>query len=668
MSQVGCPRDCYDTCVLALDSTLRNVDGFLTSGSTCARAAADLKRVSSKNRIRYPVIAADKELGLYRRITLDKAIDVLVSRVREIVDKYGADKILVVDYAGNRGVFTRLLPLRFWRLLGATFTDYNICDYSGSIGIGLHYGLDYGALPESIYKARLIVYWGVNAAVSNLHGFKMALEAKRIRGTMIATIDVRITETMKSSDIRILIRPGSDGVLALGLANYIIQNELYDKRFVEEYTYGFDQFREYVKKYDLDYVSRYTGLPRRLIEEFAYTYARNKPSLIFVGYGLQRRYGGGEAVRAISLLPALVGVHRGFFYSNTSGLLLPFNRLTPSPARTIPQSMLAEYLEKGDFKLVFIFLTNPAATYPEAERIKNNLLRDDLFVVVHETHWSDTARLADLVIPAPTYLEKEDLVYSYWHNYLIYNKPLLPRPPESISELDLARRLADSLGINDDYLEDPWGKLSEDTNGLVERARQVRIVEIPYRRLDEYQTPSGKIEFYSQRALMQGYRPFPEPVAPRVPEGYFVLVSGSHPLYTHSQFEDVYGRIPSVAFISVQDAEQYGLGNNDLVEIFNEKGSVIMRARITNQIPQGIIFVYRSAWTLDNSRINKLVDPGRDSLGGAVYNSTLVQIRKQPARPEAYRKRFPKSFNSLSSFSLNSCGSSNNRSVNDSSR
>ncbi len=207
MSLVGCPRDCYDTCVLALDSTLHNVDGSLTSGPTCARAVADLKRAGSRNRIRYPVIAVDKKLGLYRRITLDKAIDVLVSRVREIVDKYGTDKILVADYAGNRGVFTRLLPLRFWRLLGATFTDYNICDYSGSIGIGLHYGLDYGALPGSIYKARLIVYWGVNAAVSNLHGFKIALEAKRIHGTMIATIDVRNTETMKSSDIRILIRP-----------------------------------------------------------------------------------------------------------------------------------------------------------------------------------------------------------------------------------------------------------------------------------------------------------------------------------------------------------------------------------------------------------------------------------------------------------------------------
>ncbi len=628
MRLVGCPRDCYDTCVLALDSTLRNIDGFLTTGPTCARAHADLKRASSRNRLRYPVIAVDKKLGLYRRITLDEAIGILVSRVREVLDEYGADKILVVDYAGNRGVLTRLLPLRFWRLLGATFTDYNICDYSGSIGISLHYGLDYGVLPESINDARLIVYWGVNAAVSNLHGFKIALEAKKVRDAMIATIDVRNTETMKSSDIRIIIRPGSDGILALGLANYIIQNELYDKRFVEEHTFGFEQFREHVKKYDLDYVSRYTGLPQRLIEEFAYTYAKTKPSIIFIGYGLQRRYGGGEAVRAISLLPALVGVHRGFFYSNTSGLLLPFNELTPPPARTIPQSMLAEYLEKDDYKLVFVFLTNPAATYPEAERIKNNLLRDDLFVVVHETHWSDTARLADLVIPAPTYLEKEDLVYSYWHNYLIYNKPLLPEPPEAISELELARRLANSLGINDGYLENPWRRLSIDTGGLVDIARQLRIVEIPYRRLDEYQTPSGKIEFYSQRAPIRGYSPLPEPLPPRVPEGYLVLVSGAHPLYTHSQFEDVYGRIPSIVFISVEDARQYELENNDLVEIYNEKGRVFMRAKITNQVPQGIIFVYRSAWTLDNNRINKLVDPGIDSLGGAVYNSTLVRIRK----------------------------------------
>ncbi|MEB3755728.1 MAG: molybdopterin-dependent oxidoreductase [Desulfurococcales archaeon] len=548
MGTLGCPRDCYDTCILRVDDNrLVNMEEFLTAGSTCGRAIMDYKHANSQYRIRYPLLAIDKKEELYKRVSLTKALKILVERLSETLKTHGPEKVLVLDYAGNRGMFTRLIPLRFWRLLGATFTDYNICDYSGINALRLHYGLGYGLLPEALLETRMIVYWGVNAAISNLHGFKLALKARSQRNAILATIDVRRSETMKLSDLKLKIAPGTDGLLALGVANYIIENELYDKDFIKRYTVGFEEFKKYVKNYPVDLVSRHTGLKPSLIEDFAHMYAINKPNIIFIGYGLQRRYGGGEIIRAISLLPALVGRHRGFYYSNTEGLKIPFNKITPVPASTIKQSAIGKLLEKGRYKFVFIFLTNPVATYPDSRKIRKGLLREDVFVAVHETHWSDTASVADLVIPAPTYLEKEDLVYSYWHNYLIYNRPVYDKPKESITEIELAARLAKIFEINDNFLEDPWSELKKLMGSTLSLVINNGYAKLPYHRLDEYQTPSGKIEFYSSVAEKKKFPPLPvPPLASERKEGFFLVVSGAHPLYIHTQFEDVYGKIPPI--------------------------------------------------------------------------------------------------------------------------
>ncbi|MEB3825132.1 MAG: molybdopterin-dependent oxidoreductase [Desulfurococcales archaeon] len=607
-------------------------EDFYPGSTSCPRSVGDFKRARSDQRVDGAYRARVKGSRSFERIPLDEAVGLLVDRLKHVVSRYGARSVLFVDYAGNRGLLTRVLPARFWRLLGASLVMHNLCDYSGLKALRLHYGSSYGRLPRDVLESRLIVYWGVNTAVSSIHSFQLALRARREAGAVIVNVDPRVSETARASDLHLRPKPGSDGYLALGVANYIIENGLYDREFVAKYTRGFSEFAAYASRFTLDVVSSVTGVDSRLIEEFASMYASLKPSIIHIGYGLQRRYGGGEIVRAIALLPALVGVHRGFYYSNTDGLPVDVDRLSgPTPRIVIPQSMLGEYISAGRAKLVFIHLTNPAATYPDAGKVRQGLLRDDVFVVVHETHWSDTALYADLVIPAPTYLEKEDFVYGYWHNYIIHNEKIVKPGFETITELELVRRISAGIGIDDSLLDsDPWDIVSSLIGEkLAGELKGKGYAALPYRSYSEYQTPSGMIEFYSTRAVEEGFNPLPQPGQALPDTGYsLILLSGAHPLYTHSQFEDVYGPIPPVVMISPEDAEERGISSGDVVRVYNERGSILMKARVSGSLPRGVVFVYRSASTLDGGRVNVLSDPGLDSFGGSVINSTRVEVER----------------------------------------
>ncbi|MCD6369123.1 MAG: molybdopterin-dependent oxidoreductase [Thermoproteales archaeon] len=640
---VVCPRDCYDTCFLEVTGSGNKVRmrGFkespVTRGVTCPRALADVKRSFSGSRVLFPHRALNKSEGTFARTTWKQAISMIAEKLKEILVTHGPSSILLLDYAGNRGVFTRLLPQRLWYFLRVARIDYSICDRSGSMGITLHYGSDYGRLPEDLEKTRLLVYWGFNAAVTNLHGFAIARDLQRKGLLRIVTIDALKTETAKASDMWLRVKFGSDVYLALGIANYIIENQLCDERFLKEHTYGFEEFKEKVAKYNLKYVSEKTGLKEDEIVEFAELYAREKPSIIYIGYGLQRRIGGGETVRAISLLPALIGLHRGFYYSNSSGLMVDFDYLSGrdlgEPSRIIPQSKVGEYLEKGEFKFVYIYLTNPVATHPSSQKVKRGLLRDDVFVVVHETHWTDTSLCADIVLPAPTYLEKDDVVFSYWHNYMGYSKAVLKPRGEEKTELEVVQLIARRLELKEPRIyEDPWKALEKAVSlPIVRELVNKGVVKLRYRRIDEYQTPTGKIEFVSRLAEKIGVSPLPRPIEINPPREYpFILVSSAHILYTHTQFEDVYGPVPPEILVNGTDLDSLGVRDGEVVKVYNDKASVKLVARKSDKVPPGVVFTYRSCKTLDGKRINVLTSDEIDELGGSTLNTTFVNLRRLP--------------------------------------
>ena len=632
---VACPRDCYDTCrLLALVSGGRLVrvradSGFTTRGILCPRAIADPKRVYSQSRILYPYV---RSVGEFRRVSWDEALSTILSKLSELLDD--PSKILLLDYAGNRGLVTRHFTRRLWNYIKAARTDYSICDAGGEWALKLTYGSTYGMLPQNYSRLKLSIFWGFNAAVSAPHLFNLVNEVKNTNNASVVTIDVRRSETAKLSDVHMSVKPGSDGVLALGIANYLIREGKVDEKFIREYVHGFKEFSELVRTYDLNLVEELTGVPKDEVVDLAEVLYDSRPFCIFIGYGLQRRVGGGEIVRSIAALPAILGIHRGFYYSNTDGLAINFRLIEGShlgmPSKTISMEEVGRHLARGDFKFVYIHLTNPAATLPNLSKVIEGLKRNDVFVVVHDTHWTDTAKLADVVLPAPTFYEKYDAIYSYWHNYLFLNEPVIEPLGESLSEAEVMRELAKLLNLNPAVALDYRTVIKESVSGEVfNKLLEYGMVELPYKPLSEYQTPTGKIELYSTVAEAKGLNPLPNPPKGEVAEGAFILISSAHPIYNHTEFEDVYGDIPPEVAINDADASKLGIRDGDVVQLFNDLGSVLMRAKVSSDIPEGVLWVARSARGLDGKRVNVLVSDGAEELGGgAVLNSTRVKIKK----------------------------------------
>ena len=410
-----------------------------------------------------------------------------------------------------------------------------------------------------------------------------------------------------------------------------------DREFIDRYIYGFEKFVEYISRYTLDYIEKVTGVPRgRIIKlaEFMYKY---RPFAIFIGYGIQRRRGGGEIVRAIATLPALLGIHRGFYYSNTDGLPINFDLIEGTylgqPSRIVSMERIGELLSQGELKFVYIHLHNPAATLPNSSKVIEGLKRRDVFVVVHDTHWSDTARLANVVLPAPTFLEKFDVVYSYWHNYLYLNEPVVEPLGEALGEFHLMCELAKKLKV-DNYTEicrDPIDllRLALDSE-ILDKLLKEGFAELSPKPRNVYQTPTGRIEFYSLRAREKGLSPLPSPPeGDTVLEGEFLLISSAHPLYIHTQFEDVYGPIPSYVHINPRDAERLHLDDGEVVEVYNDRGAILVRVKIDDGVVERTLWIPRHARSIDGKRVSVLLDDDVEELGGgAILNSTRVRIRK----------------------------------------
>lgn len=540
-----------------------------------------------------------------------------------------------MDHAGNRGLITRHASRRLWNYLGVSRIDDSICDVNGAKALRLLYGSTYGIFPREMDSLRMVVVWGFNPFASAIHIFHKLLDIKK-KGGFIVTIDVRYSETAEYSDLFIMPRPGSDGVLALGIARYLIENNMIDHSFINRYVYGFEEFSHYVSKYTLDYVERITSVPKYVITELAEEMYRRRPDVaIFIGYGVQRRIGGGDIVRAIASIPPLLGIHRGFFYSNTDGLPIDFDYIEGKylgvPSRVISNQKVGEKLYEGEFRFVYIHLSNPVATLPNALKVLEGLKRRDVFVVVHDTHWSDTARIADIVLPAPTYLEKLDVVYSYWHNIVCINHPVIEPLGESLGEYHVMCEISKKLGIESDVcpsidilLEKALG--FETYKELMDNG----CIELRPRPRDEYRTPTGRVELYSTIAEKEGLNPLPAvPIGEILRDDEFLLISSAIREYLHTQFEDVYGEIRPIVHINPEDARMLGIDNGDRIELYNSYGKAVLIAKISSKVPRRILWIPRGAKTLDGFRINIIVRDDIEPIGrGSVINSTIVKIRK----------------------------------------
>lgn len=641
-----CPRDCYDTCTLLVgfdsDGQIKSIRGDpehpVTRGITCPRAAKDMVRLVT-NRVKHPYIR-EKAKGELHQVSWPKALEYLSSRLRNTIQEYGKESVLLLDYFGNTGLLTLHFPRRLWNALGATRTDHALCAKSGRDAISLHYGSDYGIQPDDLIHMKMIVFWGFNAVVSASHLWALASDARDRNAAEIIVIDPRRTKTAERADKWIRINPGTDTPVALAIANYLIETGKANQEFIKAHTTGYERYAQEISRWSLDKASAISGLDGQVIRALADLYAGCSPSATMIGVGMQKNLQGAESTRAVALLPSLVGNHRGFFYSNESGfsidnLYLSGKSQSKNDWNTVSQVNLASLIERGKFKFIFIYNMNPALTIPNQTIFRKGLLRDDVFVVVHETHWTETTDYANLILPAPTYLEKDDVTIAWAHRYTMASRNIVSPLHESRDEIWLMRQIAECLELDDDWLfENPWDALRIAMKGSLKSASfedlmSGKCVELAYRSLDHYPTPSGKIELYSSSAKEIGVAPTPQYYSIPMQSKEFILLNSAISRYSHTQFQEVYGPIPAVVRMNILDAEERDIALGNTVMISNERGELKMRAQPSDSVPRGVLWVPRQGSDLDGRPTNSITLSTPQRLGGgSTFNSTIVQITK----------------------------------------
>ena len=648
-----CARDCYDSCSMIFkvndNGNIISVKGDphhpITRGFLCPRGAKDAERLT-KNRVDSPLVSGVN-------VDWNKALDITATKLRQTIEKHGSESVLLLNYSGNMGLISSVFAQRVWNAIGAVRTDGGLCSNSGHRGLELHYGDSHGILPEELSAIDLFVFWGFNAKVSAPHLWALAVETRKERGSKIVVIDPRIGKTAKEADLIIQPRPGTDIALAYGLIYLLIQRGFSDQTFIDRWTTGYALLEEEARRWKPERVEAVSGVNSALLKILSEIYGNRRPSATMIGIGLQKNDFGADQVRAVSLIPAVLGMHRGFFYSLGNSFFIDMDfisgqSLTEKKPGIVEQVALADYVSKGDFKFIYIYGMNPALTVPNQDLFRQGLSRDDVFVVVHDTHFSKTTDFADVVLPAPSFLEKEDLVVPWGHNYIRYSYPVVPPLTQCRSEAQVMQELALRLDLKENWLfQEPKEVLSEALSGALEWGDWNTLlsgtaIKLKTRPRDFYPTPSGKIEFSSSTALEMGIEGLPQYLPLRCDEGKkarvgklhisekeFILLNSATSKYTSTQFQEIFGPIPTIVEINPEDANILQIKDADKLKLYNSLGHITAEARITCSVPSGVLWMPRQSESEGGEPQNSLTSSVPQEIGkGPRFNSTRVKVKK----------------------------------------
>ena len=639
-----CARDCYDTCSLLVElddgGQIVSIQGDpahpVTQGFVCPRGAKDREHLY-QNRVQTPCI---RQGNAFAATDWDDALNVIAQKLQAVIATHGPEAVLYLDYSGNTGLLTEVFPRRLWHALGATQTDHALCSNSGHAGLALHYGESYGVPAEALPDMPLIVFWGFNAAVSSPHLWALARKARQTRNARIIVVDPLQNATAAQADLWLQPRPGSDVALVYGIINDLIRKNAVDWEFIANRTQGFELLQQEAATWTPDRVAQITGIPWPQIEQFSAAYQRSKPSATLIGIGLQKCAQGADQVRAVALIPALLGRHRGFFYSNGRGYVfddapISGQTLTDKPGKKVSQVGLADLVQQGQFKLIYVSGMNPALTLPNLRAFRAGLQRADVFLAVHETHWTKTAEYADVVLPAPTHFEKDDLVIPWTHNLVRYAPQVIAPLTDSRRETWVMQALTQRLHLKAAWLyEDPWQAVAAALQeafeeGDLESLKAGATLRLKRKPTARYATPSGKIELSSSVAVQKGFSPLPTQPPLAVETGKFVFLTSATPQYTNSQFQEVYGAIPAFVVINPHDAARLNMAEGDLVTLANELGRITVKATLAEMVPAGVIWSPRQAESLTGEPQNCLISSIPQVIGGGPrFNSTTVTITR----------------------------------------
>ncbi len=672
-----CALDCPDACGLLVhieDGRATRLRGDpahpVTRGFLCGKVAQYLEREYSPGRLLYPQkrVGAKGE-GRFARISWDEALDTIVQRLKAIAEEQGPESILPYSYAGTMGLLNGSgMDRRFFHRLGASRLDRTICSSTGGAALTATLGLRYATEPEQFSNAKLIVAWGANIHGTNVHLWPFIVEARR-KGAKLIVIDPVQTRTAALADRHLAINPGSDLALALGLIHVILDERLHDAQYVANYTHGFDELAALARNYDPARVAALTGIAPEEIVQLARDYATARPAVIRVNYGVQRSEHGGAAVRAIAALPALTGSWKEpggglqlstshAFHFNSKALEMPELQERSAlgrEARIVNMSELGKALtELGapPVKAMVVYNSNPAAIAPNQNKVLAGMRRDDLFTVVLEQFQTDTADYADILLPSTTFLEHTDLYRAYGHYYLQLARPALEAPGEARSNVEVFRDLALRMGFDDQCFRDSEDIMIRSLLGSghpflegitlerLDREHSIRLnisdPGIPFLPFAEggFGTPSGKCEFGAE------FLDYTPPAESRfgdksLRERYpLELISSKN----HDSMNSTFGNRPhvdadtSLLHLNQTDAQSRGIQSGDRVRVFNDRGSLMLRADVDGVVQPGVARAPSVRWNKsaeDGANINVLISERLTDIGGGpTFYSCLVEVER----------------------------------------
>jgi anaerobic selenocysteine-containing dehydrogenase len=659
----ACPLDCPDSC--SLDVTVRDgrveaLEGNhvnpLTAGFICGKVRHFPELMYGADRVLFPgVRSGPKGSGEFRRASWDEALERIAARITEVRDKSGGEAILPYCYGGSNGWLTQNgLDARFFHRLGASRLARTLCAMPASTASTGLYGKMAGVAFEDYPAARLIVLWGVNPAVTGIHLAPFIRQAQA-NGAKVAVVDPRRTQFARQADLHLALKPGTDLPVALAIIRWLFDSGRADLGFLATHARNWEQLRERSQEWTLERAANVAGISAEQIAAFAELYAESKPAVIRCGWGLERNVNGGSAIAAVLALPAVAGkfgiVGGGFTLSQSAAWDVDANAgaAAPPPAtRVINMNRLGETL-RPEFQLavqvLFVYNCNPLSTVPEQNKIRAGLMREDLFTVVHEQVMTDTALYADVLLPATTFLEHDELRRSYGAMLAMYTKPVVEPVGEARSNHWLFGALCRRLGLNrpgDPETSDELvqaivatsasaAKLSESfaQSGRATPPCGVRPVQF----VDVFPgTSDRRVDLCPEsldRVTSKGlYTYLPVPIREEYP---LALISPSTSKAISSTLYQLVRDFVPVE-IHPDDARERGIVDGDAVRIFNDSGEVCCTAKLNADLRPGLAALPKGLWarhTHNGQTSNALAPDTLSDLGeGACFNDTRVQIAK----------------------------------------
>ncbi|MCY4360824.1 MAG: molybdopterin-dependent oxidoreductase [Gammaproteobacteria bacterium] len=628
----NCPRDCYDGCGISIEKINGRINRVMgddthpvSRGRLCNKCAIAYNGVwqDENERLLYPLKrTGDKGAGQFEHISWVEAIDAITDRLKQDIAGHGPESVIHTHYSGTLSLIALLFPMRFFLKLGASEVDPDsICNAAGHAALSLLYGESHvGFDPRTIKDSNCVLIWGANPSHTGPHSHKhwfAASSAKKI------VVDPLRTRTARDADYHLQLRPGTDAALAFSLLHVMQREGLFDDGFISRHTLGSEELLPVIARCTPEWGARHTGVPAKLIEEAARCYAAG-PSLLWFGQGFQRQVNGGNCMRSVGLLPAFTGnigkPGTGFTYVTITPALagLDFDamagaQLASAEPVSISHMDFAGQLSNPDrFKTLFVWNTNPVASAPNQIQLRRAMQREDLFTVVIDCFRTDSADYADIVLPAASFLEFDDLTFSYFHYNIGVQSGAMAPMGESLPNQEIFRRLAEGM----DYTEE---ELFESDEVLIASMLEQMGVQggfrefqqrgwqpisdepvIPWSEL-QFPTPSGRIELASSTAESQGLPRIPQAaIDTRDNGGLLRLITPA----SDYRMNDSYANDPTLArnagesevYIHPQDAEHLGVVDGMPVTLRNDNGSLRLTASVDAIAVPGVLVSYKGRW------------------------------------------------------------------------